>query len=471
MVFRRWFSGWREKWEQVYTLPAAREELIRSMLVIFSVLGVPAVIIGGLEALSQDHPETGLLYLGLYLPVLLTAVYSESISYRWKARILMGMLYILGVTNLVIYAFSGAGIHILISTSVLAALLQGRKGGLITIGMSMLAILTVGSLFSLEVIILDPQLRNLSDSSVTWLTALVIFLMLSSVVVVATSLVQSCLQRSLEELNRKQSQLESYSERLEDMVAERTQALERAQEEVLRREKLAAVGQLAGGVAHELRNPLGVISNAVYYLTTTAEIDSETLQEYLSILNQETRNATKIISDLLSFSRGPVIEPAEVPLDEFLPKAISRQPSQKGIQVEVAVPLDLPPLYVDPDHLGQIIGNLLRNACDALQEGGRIVLSAERTDWGQLPPEREDGFQAPEGGYLRLSVEDDGMGIEASDLEQIFEPLFTTKSRGIGLGLAVTRRLVQANSGWIEVSSRPGQGTKFMVFLPAADGD
>jgi signal transduction histidine kinase len=335
--------------------------------------------------------------------------------------------------------------------------------------MSMLAILTIGSLFSLEVISLDPDLVDLSDSSVTWLTALVTFLMLSSVVVVATSLVQSCLQRSLEELNRKQSQMESYSERLEDMVAERTRALERAQEEVLRQEKLAAVGQLAGGVAHELRNPLGVISNAVYYLTSARGIDAETRQEYLGILDQETRNATKIISDLLSFSRGPVTEPERVFLGDFIPNAVSRQQVPEGIQVEVGVPLDLPPLYVDPGHLGQIVNNFFSNACDAMEDGGTIFLSAEKADQVRVPVEREKGYQAPKSGYLRLIVEDTGTGIEAEDLQQIFEPLFTTKSRGIGLGLAVTQNLVKANRGWIEVSSRIGEGTRIEVFLPAAE--
>ena len=271
--------------------------------------------------------------------------------------------------------------------------------------------------------------------------------------------------------------LREYSERLEEMVEERTRELRDAQEQLVRQEKLAVLGQLAGGVGHELRNPLGVISNAVYFLQTIlppgewdASSDADetmaTTREYIEIINSEVRNAEKIVSDLLDFSRTRSAEREEVAISELVIEALDSQLPPKKVEVTTQIPSDLPPVFVDSRQIGQVLINLITNAYQAM------TLSSPR-----LETRAEGSAETPDGGNLTisaweekdrvlLSVADTGCGISPENMKKIFEPLFTTRARGIGLGLAVSRNLVEINGGSIEVESTVGEGTMFTVRLP-----
>ena len=254
---------------------------------------------------------------------------------------------------------------------------------------------------------------------------------------------------------RKQAEekVRTLNEELEDKVRERTQQLLETQEELMRREKLSTLGQVAGSVGHELRNPLGVMSNAVYFLQTVLSEADATTREYLDIIKDEIGNADRIVDDLLDSVRTKPPQPETVVVGTLMDQTLGKITVPAGIEVIMKLPATLPPLRVDPRQVEQIFRNLITNGIDAMPDGGNLEISAT-----------EDAAQRT----LAISVKDNGIGIPAENLEKLFQPLFTTKSRGIGLGLVVVKNLAQNNGGEVAVESESGKGTTFTVTLPLA---
>lgn len=246
-----------------------------------------------------------------------------------------------------------------------------------------------------------------------------------------------------------EDQLQQYSEHLEEMVEERTRDLQDAHEQLLRREKLAMLGQLAGGLSHELRNPLAVIANAVYFLQTTLKEVDQTTRDYLDMIASEARNSEQIISDLLDFAKSRSPNKSEVQLHSLVSGILKKFPLPENIQLDNKISGELPPAFADPQHLELALGNLITNTYQAMPEGGRLTVAV-----------------SVQGNQVCLAVSDTGCGIPEESMDKLFEPLFTTKPRGIGMGLAVTKSLVEANGGSIEVESDVGKGSTFSIVLP-----
>ena len=251
--------------------------------------------------------------------------------------------------------------------------------------------------------------------------------------------------KDITQIKRAEEQLKEYAKQLEDTIAE----LRDTREQLVRSEKLAVLGQLAGGVAHELRNPLAVMSNAIYYLRSIITDADETTREYLEMISSEVGNAEGIVSDLLDFSRTRSLEREEVTASELVARVLEKRPSPEKVKVTTGIPPELPPVFVDPRQTGQVLGNLIANAYHAMAEGGNLTISAQA--------EKEK---------VSLFITDTGCGISKENMQKIFEPLFTTRARGIGLGLAVVKNLVEVNGGSIEVESEEGKGSTFTVALP-----
>jgi PAS domain S-box-containing protein len=246
---------------------------------------------------------------------------------------------------------------------------------------------------------------------------------------------------------------------LEQRVEERTHELRDAQEQLVRQEKLATLGQLAGGVGHELRNPLGVINSAVYYLKLVQPDADEKIKKYHLIIEQEVNTAGRIINDLLDFGRivSPDRQPVSVP--ELLQRVLTRFPLPTSVQVQLRIPARLPKVFADPLHLEQVLGNLTTNAGQAMKEGGTLTISVRTS---RSPA----SIALSPGPCIKITVKDNGTGISPENMKKLFEPLFTTKLRGIGLGLAVSKKLAEANGGTIAVRSEPGKGSTFSLYLP-----
>jgi signal transduction histidine kinase len=253
---------------------------------------------------------------------------------------------------------------------------------------------------------------------------------------------------------------------LEKRVQERTRELETAlnelhaaQESLVRREKLAMLGQLAGSVGHELRNPLGVMTNAIYYLLMVLKEAPSNVKEYLGILRTQISLSEKIIGDLLDFARVKQPQVETVAVEKILREQLERVGDLNGVKLVEDIAPGLPPVRVDRIQIGQVVLNLVTNALQAMEgkngNGGTLKVQARRGS----------------NGYVRVEVSDTGVGMTPSQLDKIFEPLFTTKARGIGLGLAVSRSLMQANGGAISAVSEEGKGSTLSIDLPAAKAE
>jgi two-component system sensor histidine kinase PilS (NtrC family) len=231
----------------------------------------------------------------------------------------------------------------------------------------------------------------------------------------------------------------------------------RAMEEAVQRSaRLADLGRVAAGLAHELRNPLASMSGSLELLRAQADA-SEDDRRLMGIVLREASRLAELVSDFLRFARPPPLRRAPADLAGLLGETLEVF-AHDPVSARVKLVADLSPARADcdADQVRQVVWNLLLNAAHATSgrpQGGTLRVSC-----------------AQEGERVRVEVEDDGEGIPAEDLEKIFMPFFTTRERGSGLGLATVHRVVDAHGGTVQVSSVPGVGARFTVFLPAAVG-
>ncbi len=284
--------------------------------------------------------------------------------------------------------------------------------------------------------------------------------------------------RDISERVQDKAALREYSERLEEMVEERTKELRDAQEQLIRQEKLAVLGELAGGVAHELRNPLGAIKNVAYFLNMVLEEPDAEVKEVLEILEKEVGTCTKIISSLLDYARPKRPSRHRVDINEVVQQALSCVGVPENVEVVSDLDEALPMMVADPDQLGQVFGNIILNAIQAMTlpgrlgtpEGRRLVVRTWLVEGSEGIEKADVSFDSSvcSGSFphVLVSISDTGVGIPERNLDKVFKPLFTTKAKGIGLGLALVKTLVEGHGGAIEVESAVGEGSTFTVKLP-----
>jgi signal transduction histidine kinase len=254
--------------------------------------------------------------------------------------------------------------------------------------------------------------------------------------------------------NRRQSSL---YRQLAEQLTETNRRLEQAQEEARRSERLAALGQLSAGLAHELRNPLAVIKGSAETLARKLQSADPLATEVAGYISSEVNRLNAIVTRFLDFARPFKLElrSQQVPplLDRALRGVHDRWPDAK-IEVERQYADNLPAVPVDPDLCEQVFTNLVLNAYEAMNAGGgklRVAVTAAQSDGRR---------------GVEVRVEDTGPGIPAESRAQIFNPFFTTKKEGVGLGLSIVSKIVDDHRGWIRVRSEPGKGACFQVFLP-----
>jgi len=268
-----------------------------------------------------------------------------------------------------------------------------------------------------------------------------------------------------EALNASQRKLEDWARTLEQKVEEKTRELQVAQAEAVRGEKLASVGMLAAGIAHELNNPLtGVLTFAT--LVRQGMEDDAPEAEDLDLVIKETKRCATIIRRLLDFAREKAPDKQYCNLNELIADAarlVEQQARLSEIEVVLSLDEDLPIIWVDEDLVKQVVMNMLVNAQHAIGERGRITL---KTAVCPEPVLLTEGAQAAKA--VEVSVSDTGCGISAEDMARIFDPFFTTKEvgKGTGLGLSVSHGAILAHGGDIRVESEPGEGTTFHIYLP-----
>ena len=284
------------------------------------------------------------------------------------------------------------------------------------------------------------------------------------------------LRQTLAERDRAQSELGKLNGELERKIEERSRLLLDAQDELVRNEKLAMIGQLAGIVGHELRNPLGVINNALYYLKIMLPDADEKVLEYLNIIRNEVVYSQSTLSDLLEFSRIKKPRKSRVAVRELVSRSLLKCPILSNIEVQADTPERLE-VSVDQFQAVQVFENLIMNAIQAMPEGGSLRIAARRVSSSEfqvlssdLKPETSN--LTPDGDFVEISVSDTGEGISPENMPKIFQPLFTTKARGIGIGLAVSKKLTEGNGGRLcLLDTAVGKGSTFVVILPVEEGE
>jgi len=258
-------------------------------------------------------------------------------------------------------------------------------------------------------------------------------------------------KKSQAKLQRSEEKPQQYSKNLEAMVTERTQKLKEAQQMLFHNEKLAAIGQLASGVAHQLRNPLGVINNAAYFIQMKYGETDEKLNNYTQMVKQEVENATSIINGILDYTRirQPNTKPAKI--NDLLTKVIKVTNIPKNIEVIKMLDKGLPAVSLDTVQVNQALINIISNAIQSMPKGGTLSINSRHAD-----------------GFVEAEIKDTGCGIPQDQLDRIFEPLYTTKidKGGTGIGLTLADSVVRAHKGSIDVISEVDQGTSFVVKLP-----
>ncbi len=230
----------------------------------------------------------------------------------------------------------------------------------------------------------------------------------------------------------------------------------RLQDEIRRKEKLAALGGLAAGVAHEIRNPLSSIKGMASYFGSKFKDGSED-REAAIVMAREVDRLDRVISELLYFARPSELKLKPVDINELLEHSVRlvRQDAEtKGVKVDWSGSQDLPRVSIDPDRFSQCLLNLHLNAIQAMGEGGVLTIRSLRGE------NRE----------IKVEISDTGKGIDPDDLKRIFDPYFTTKPSGTGLGLAIVHKIVEAHQGRIEVDSVPDRGTTFIISVPVYSG-
>ncbi|MCW4000332.1 MAG: ATP-binding protein [Candidatus Bathyarchaeota archaeon] len=255
------------------------------------------------------------------------------------------------------------------------------------------------------------------------------------------------IEQDITERKQIEDKLQQYAKNLEHLVDERTQQLKDA-------ERLAAIGQTAGMIGHDIRNPLQAIVGELYLMSQTVDESAggpckQELQEGLGAIQEQIEYMNKIIADLQDFTRPLKPELSEVDLCKMLPHLVLTVKIPGNIEAFAKCDLELPKLRLDPTLLKRILVNLVTNAVQAMPNGGKLTLRATRQDGG-----------------VAITVQDTGVGIPDEVKPRIFQPLMTTKSKGQGFGLAVVKRLVEAQGGTISFESQAGVGTQFKIIFP-----
>jgi len=247
-------------------------------------------------------------------------------------------------------------------------------------------------------------------------------------------------------------ELKTFSQQMEEKIEKTTADLRKAETQLIRSEKLAALGQLAAGIAHEIRNPLTSINILIHSLAESFPSENSH-REDLRVIEEEIHRINEIIDQFLRFAKPapPLFEKTEVlPIFEETLQLLRPQIERLRISIQKDF-RSLPLITIDKEQMKQVILNLLMNAIQAMPEGGRLGLS------GQVSGDHY---------WLQFSIKDSGIGIPPEDMDKLFDPFFSTKEGGIGLGLSIAHRIIDQHHGRIEVESTSGKGTLFTLWLP-----
>lgn len=255
--------------------------------------------------------------------------------------------------------------------------------------------------------------------------------------------------RLVEKMRQTEAVLQQHHDHLEEMVEERTRQLRKTQEDLIVAERLAILGQLSGSISHEIRNPLNVISSSAYFLKLKLGNYDKKVHEHIERIESEVKKSTATIDSLLSLSGIKSVKKELVNIKSIINDALVASRIPEGIEI-IKMFLDSD-IYVkvDKDQLCMAFHNIIKNGIEAMNKKGRLSIQVVKNK-----------------STVEVSFEDTGVGIQTENISKIFQPLFTTKAKGIGFGLSICKMIIQKNDGFINVKSEVNKGAKFTVQFP-----
>ncbi len=269
---------------------------------------------------------------------------------------------------------------------------------------------------------------------------------------------EEALRRSRDELSERvlerTRELATTNERLKQEIQERIEM----QERLIRSERLAVIGRIAGGISHDLRNPLSIIDNSASFLSEILESVDPRVIKQLDIIQRAIKRSNRIVTDLLDYTKARPLSLERTNINTVIEDALSNSEPPSDITIETRTDDAIPEISIDPYQIQRVFINLISNAYGAMSEGGTLTIQSLL---GAVMSE-----EGREKKVVEVTFQDSGEGISEENLKKIFEPLFTTREKGIGLGMAIVRDIVDRHSGTINVTSEVGRGTTFIITLP-----
>lgn len=277
------------------------------------------------------------------------------------------------------------------------------------------------------------------------------------------------------DIKRYKENMENWTKALEEEIQKKTAEIMKAHEQLINAEKLASLGRMAAGVAHELNSPLTGIVTFAHLMLKRLPPENKQDREDLEIIIEQANRCSKIIKGLLGFSRKATAERVEININTLLDSTIAMVRNQaKFHNIKFVLNFDesLPMIHVDPNQMQQVFLNLLINAADAMNERGQITIATRTVGESEETPWFKMGHPHEGKKYIEIEFTDTGPGIPEEYMGKIFEPFFTTKpvGKGTGLGLAVSYGIIKRHGGNITVRSEPGKGASFFIRLPVEEG-
>jgi len=451
------------------SLQSWRERLISAVLLGASLLGTPVVIAGLAMPVRRGDYGLASIYVLLY-GALLACTFLPRVSYHLRAFTIVSLFYLVGTTEYWNSGLVGDGKLYFFGSIVLAGVLFGLRGSISATAVCMATALIACGRFLYTVPPGQAYLGQVSYHGISWLTSLLSLGFLSATVTIsvgyllrrleasrdAANSIALRLRNEITEREKAQAELASYQANLETLVAQRTEELRDTQIELRNQESLASLGRLTTTISHELRTPLGTIHSSAFFLGRNLKEIDEATQRALDRIDRNVKRCDHIIEELVHFGKDEVLQKESLFLDDWLLKALEAMDIPDGAGLELKLQAGCA-FQADETQLFWCVRNVVTNAVEILAEFGPAHA-------GENACIRV--HSQVEGKNAVVIVEDNGVGISPEDLPHVFEPLFSTKGFGAGLGLAIARKIARIHGGDLEVRSTRAGETRLAISLP-----
>jgi signal transduction histidine kinase len=305
---------------------------------------------------------------------------------------------------------------------------------------------------------------------ITGTTILIVFFLVMLLTFVLANQIWDPLRKLALETNQKgsikksENEVKALSRSVHELIEDADQThieLERSRKHLLQAEKMALVGKLAAGIAHSIRNPFTSVKMRLFSLNRSLKLSASQKEDF-EVISDEIRHIDNIIQNFLEFSRPPKLKMQHVSpsvVVDLVVQLLEHRLNSYDVKIKVVRKKPLPEIQVDPEQLKEVLVNLVVNACESVDTGSTIVI------------QEEEAFENSLGKVVIIRLTDNGPGISESIIEKIFQPFFTTKEDGSGLGLSIASRIIEEHGGQIDVTSKEGEGAAFIITLPLKESN